>query len=274
MTERAAANSWRSDLLDNPILRREAVPRLIRRASPNTRAILAAFALACSLVVGVFLAGIGGQLGGVIAYAAVYTWAGLTVVFAALHASRSIAQERMSGTWDALVMSRLRGRGIVLGKLLGVLLPLWAVGLLLLPVVLPVALASREPLVVLGYVLIAYASALIPGAAAASLGLYCSMRCRTIMSAQFLTIVLGVIISMVTPFGHTMMVLPMGLLAAVAGAPFGYATFLYGIVGAVLPLLPGFIMLWLLLARFDTLDAYHRGSSNGKAATASSPGVG
>jgi hypothetical protein len=262
MTERAAANSWREDLLDNPILRREAVPRIIRRASADARAILAAFAFACSLMVGVFLAGIGEEVGGVIVYAAVYTWAGFTVLMGALHASRAVAQERMAGTWDALIMSRLGGRGIVIGKLLATLLPLWVFGVLLLVCALPITLMGPDPLEMNLYLLIAYGTAVIAGTAAASLGLYCSMRCRTIMSAQFLTIVLGAAILMFAQCGGVVLI-PLGLvgsLAASASLSRSILTPLYAVFQGALPLLPGFIMLWHLLARFDALDRQHRGT--------------
>jgi hypothetical protein len=249
----SAAKSWRSDLLDNPILRREAVPRLIRRVSPNTRAVLAVLALGGSFVLGAYLAAISEGFSEVIATAAVSVWSGLSVLVAAFSSSRSIAQERMSGTWDALIMSRLGGRGIVLGKLLGTLLPLWALGVILLPMVLLLLAAnwSRAAPEVPYTVLAAYGMAVGGGTAAASLGLYCSMRCRTVASAQFLMIVLGVTITMVAQFGAIMTVLPVLILES----PVPYA-----VVHGTLLLLPGFLMLVDLLTRFDTLERYHRRS--------------
>jgi hypothetical protein len=248
---------WFADLLDNPILRREAVPRIIRRASPNIRAMLAVLALGGSFVLGAYLTAISdaGVLAA-IAIAAVSAWSGLSLLVAAFSSSRSIAQERMSGTWDALIMSRLGGRGIVLGKLLGTLLPLWTVGVILLPMVLLLLAASwanwpwaaRE---ILYAILAAYGLAIGGGTAAASLGLYCSMRCRTVASAQFLMIVLGVIITMVAQFGSIMATFPVLIL----DSPIPYV-----VIHGTLLLLPGFLMLVDLLTRFNTLERYHRRS--------------
>ncbi len=239
-----------ADLLDNPIIRREAVPRLVRRASSRVRVILAVVALAGSFVLGAHLAAISKGFSEVIATAAVATWSGLSLLVAALGSSSSIVQERMSGTWDGLIMSRLGGRGIVLGKLLGTLLPLWTVGIILLPMVLLLLAASRPDPDIVYAVLTAYGVAIVGGAAAASLGLYCSMRCRSVASAQFLTIVLGVIITLVAQFTALRLMRHMYL----------YSDALYAIVHLALLLSPGLLMLVDLLTRFDTLDGYHRGS--------------
>ncbi len=247
MTERAAAGTWRPDLLDNPILRREAVPRLIRRAGPGIRFILAVVALGGSVLLGDYLASISRGFSEVIATAAVMAWSGLSLLVAALSSSSSIAQERMSGTWEALIMSRLGGRGIVLGKLLGTLLPLWTVGVILLPMVLLLLAGSRADPDILRAILVAYGVATVGGAAAASLGLYCSMRCRSVASAQFLTIVLGVIITLVAQFGALILTGPVYVSGGV----------LYGVVYFVLLLTPGSLMLVDLLTRFDTLERYH-----------------
>jgi ABC-type Na+ efflux pump permease subunit len=220
-----------------------------------------AVASACSLAAGIVLTGVFEDLAKSIAYTGVYAWAGLTVVVAALQASRSIAQERTAGTWDALIMSPLGAKGIVFGKLFGVLLPLWAVGLLFLLGALPMALVSDDPLAAGLYLLIACCVAVAAGTAAASLGLYCSMRCRTIMSAQLLTIGLGVAIMMFAQCGAPLAMFPFGLLVAAADPVWGLVpAVLFAVATAALPLLPGFILLWYLLARFDRLDGYHRGT--------------
>lgn len=251
MTAPAAANSWRADLLDNPIIRREAIPRLIRGAGPNTHAVLVVVALGGSFVVGACLATVSQGFSEVIATAAVYAWSGLSLLVAALSSSRSIAQERMSGTWDALIMSRLGGRAIVLGKLLATLLPLWAVGVVLLPMV-AMLLPSQHDTEILYAMLTAYGMATVGGVAAASLGLYCSMRCRTVASAQVLTIVLGVIITMVAQFAGTALIF--------AADAYAYDGVLYAVVLFSLLLLPGLLMLVDLLTRFDTLEQHHRRS--------------
>ncbi len=243
-----------ADLLDNPILRREAVPRIIRRASPRVRVILAVVALGGSFVLGAYLATISEGFSEVIARAAASAWSGLSLLVAAFSSSRSITQERMSGTWDALIMSRLGGRGIVLGKLLGTLLPLWSVGVILLPVVVLLLAASRPDPAILYAILTAYGAVIVGGVAATSLGLYCSMRCRAVASAQFLTIVLAFIITMVAQFGARSLMFAVGDMSG----EYVYSGVLYGVVYFTLLLTPGFLMLLDLLTRFDTLDGYHR----------------
>jgi ABC-type transport system involved in cytochrome c biogenesis permease component len=214
-------------------------------------------ALGGSLVLGAYLAAISKGFSEVIAIAAVSAWSGLSLLVAAFSSSRSIAQERMSGTWEALIMSRLGGRGIVLGKLLGTLLPLWTVGVVLLPMVLLLLAASwpRAAPEALYTILAAYGMAIGGGTAAASLGLYCSMRCRTVASAQFLMIVLGVIITMVAQFAAICLM----FLASDMPTAYGHDV-LYRLVHLTLLLLPGLLMLVDLLTRFDTLERYHRRS--------------
>jgi ABC-type transport system involved in multi-copper enzyme maturation permease subunit len=244
-----AAQGWFEQVvLDNPIIRREAVPRAIRRASPTVRQALVAAALIGPAVLGVYLRSVGGEFASGIGLVAVWAWAGLTVLVAALETSRAIGQERLQGTWDMLVLTRLGGRAIVAGKLLAALLPLWAVGLALFPFCLPLVYAPENPDWAL-HLLGAYAVATIGGTAAASLGLCCSMLFRTIFGAQLATVFAGWVAAQLLPL---LVMMPMALM--IADSP-GVLT--YGASAAIM-LAPGYIALVILLTRFEHLDRRFR----------------
>ena len=125
---------------------------------------------------------------------AVWMWAGITVLVVAAQTSRAIVQERAQGTWDALLLTRLRPREIVWGKLLGSLIPMWLLGIPLLPACL-VAGARTPASSHLGYWLslsplaFGLATATIGALGLGSLGLYASMRCSSVWAAQLWTFI-------------------------------------------------------------------------------------
>ena len=235
-----AARGWFEQVvLDNPIIRREAVPRAIRRASIPVRQAVAAAAL------GVYLRSVGGEFADMVGFVPLWAWAGLTVLVAALTTSRAIGQERVQGTWDMLVLTRLGGRAIVAGKLLGALLPLWAVGVALFPFCLPLVYAPENPDWAL-HLLGAYALAIIGGTAAASLGLCCSMLFRTIFSAQLATVFAGWVAAQLLP---ALVMVPVRLMMGDSPNVLAYAAIM---------LAPGYIALVILLTRFEHLDRRFR----------------
>jgi hypothetical protein len=244
-----AAQGWFEQVvLDNPIIRREAVPRAIRRASPGVRQGLLAAALIGPAVLGVYLRSISDEFASIIGLVAVWAWAGLTVLVAALETSRAIGQERLQGTWDMLVLTRVGGRAIVAGKLLGALLPLWAVGVILLPFCLPLIYAPENPDWAL-HLLGAYAVATIAGTAAASLGLCCSMLFRTIFGAQLATVFAGWVAAQLLP---ALAMVPIDLMMVDS-----HDVLTYGAYAAII-LEPGYIALAILLTRFEHLDRRFR----------------
>jgi ABC-type transport system involved in multi-copper enzyme maturation permease subunit len=102
---------------DNPIVRREGVPRWwrrLRRQRPTLAAALAATIVAAPVFVGVFAA----SLGNFILFA-LYPlwWSILCPVMAAALLARAITDERERRTWDLLLLTRLTPWEIIWGKL-------------------------------------------------------------------------------------------------------------------------------------------------------------
>ncbi|MFB3882215.1 MAG: hypothetical protein ACE149_13190 [Armatimonadota bacterium] len=247
----APSRSRFADLvLDNPVFVRAAVPRLLRRRSHEVRGVLLCLPLGLAVLLGLYLRSVAdAEVGGIIALVAVWAWAGLTVIVGALGAARSIGEERLQGTWDMLVLSRLGRGAIVIGKVFGPLVPLWYVGLALLPFCLILLYAWPEPIwpqVLLG----AYSAATIGGTAAASLGLCCSMLFRTILGAQLATVVGGWVAMSFVP-GLVLAPLRIMLLWGWGGAT-------YYVAHGLLTVAPGAAALALLLTRFDRLDRRFR----------------
>lgn len=239
-------------IIDNPILWREAVPRPLRRARPwhwvGLTLLIALLPVAIVLV-------LGDEETSVLGYVLIWIWALCTILIGMMHTCRSIVQERVQGTWDLLVLSRLRPHEIVFGKLLAALLPSWTLGFLLLPTAVCLIAMSRipEPYLPLLY---GYIVAVVGGAAAASLGLYCSMRCASVGNAQLLAFM----IAFVT---YAMTAIVMGV--AVPVLAFGTESMILLIVVATLVLLtPGIASLADLLYRFYRLDGAHRGAGQAK----------
>ena len=246
----APSRYWLTDLvLDNPVFIRAAMPRVMRRARHEVRGVLLCLPLGVSVLLGIYLRSVTSEdAAGIIGIIAAWAWAGLTVIVAALESSRSIGQERLQGTWEMLVLTRLGGGAIVTGKLLGALVPLWYVGAALLPFCLVLLYSTAD--LAWAYILLGvYALAIIGGTAAASIGLCCSLLFRTILSAQLATVTAGWVATNVVP---GLLLLPFGLIYGDGSGALYYALF------AVIALAPGYIALALLLTRFDHLDRRFR----------------
>jgi ABC-type transport system involved in multi-copper enzyme maturation permease subunit len=235
-------------LRDNPIIWREAVPKRLRRASPLARLFLGVAAVLVPFLAAAAWSVRAREYAYVLAYVLAFTWAGATVVLALTQNSRSIVQERIQGTWDMLVLSRLRPAEIVLGKLLAALLPLWAVGFIILPTCLLLVLVSDPPQP-LWYVICAYGIATVGASSFGGLALYCSMRVSSVGGAQVLAFSLSWLTGVLTNLAVSGLVL---LLGADEVAVF--------VLGGVTLLLPGFVALLHLTHSFTGLDAAHRGS--------------
>ncbi|UCH33263.1 MAG: hypothetical protein JSV65_11850 [Armatimonadota bacterium] len=239
-------------VVDNPIIRREAVPRRLRRAGPLPWLGLASGAVLVPFII----AGVAAQRNDwvtdwadALAYFIAFCWAAVISFVASAHTCRAIVQERALGTWDALVISRLGAKGIVFGKLLGTLLPLWMLGLVILPALMLLVDLSATTDGALP-LWIAYGLAIAGSASFASLGLYCSMRSWTAAGSQAATaaVIAGLVI------------LPPLLTAAVPSHLWLNPTTegVWGIAYAAVVLLPGFLALLHLLLRFDKLDKARR----------------
>jgi hypothetical protein len=240
-------------LLDNPIIRREAVPRAVRRADPRARVAMAAFATLAPLAGAAYVVARQYDLADVLAYVVACAWAGLAVIVATIVCCRTIAYERTLNTWDAVVMSRLGSEGIVLGKLLAVLLPLWMLGLILAPAL--VLLLAFGPMkgnpFDLAYLLIPYGIALVAGGSFGSLGLYFSLICRSTPIAETATVVV-IVLLMVIAFAAAARVLEPGTYYEPEEIVVG------GVIFALIVLTPGFLALAHMLYRFDALDRISR----------------
>jgi len=254
-------------LRDNPIIWREAVPKPLRRVPPES---WIALGLSASLIPATLvLTFMETEYDAILGLVTMSGWAACSVLIGMMHTARTIVQERVQGTWDALLLTRLRPREIVLGKLLAALLPLWAVGLILLPTCTALVPISQAPSPLLSPLYL-YAGAIVAGFSFASIGLYCSMRCSTVGSAQLLAFLLAsavyLVASISTRFCWFIFRLP-------------YRSFTLAFVialGFELTLLPGLVALLRLIHQFGKLDAAHRGTSKGPLGAgpvAASPGV-
>lgn len=175
---------------DNPIFWREAVPRALRNAHPRVRDVVIVAAAALSTFGGMAVASLPWREPGLLGIFLAVIWAAVTLMVVPSHAARAIVQERLQGTWDALVLTRLSPADIFLGKLFATLLPVWVIGFLFLPTC--AMLAANEPFAhyrtsALANVALVYAAGTIGSLATAAVGLFVSARCASIWSAQLWT---------------------------------------------------------------------------------------
>jgi ABC-type transport system involved in multi-copper enzyme maturation permease subunit len=114
---------------------------------------------------------------------------------AALTAS-TITSEREKQTWNALLLSRLTDGQIVLGKLLGALMPAAVLFVLFFPVNLLAAWVGEIPV---GRFLAAHAILLLSALLSASLGLFCSWAFRRTQIALVTTVIGLLLITLGSP---------------------------------------------------------------------------
>jgi ABC-type transport system involved in multi-copper enzyme maturation permease subunit len=134
-----------STLLQNPVFQKELKSRLQMRRMPKWAAILVRVGVAAAITLTYFTV-----ISEVfsrdsyerhidnIAYALMWWMVFFAAILPPALASGSITLEREHKTWNALLLSRLKPREIILGKFWAALLPVWA----LLPIVLPLGLLT------------------------------------------------------------------------------------------------------------------------------------
>lgn len=166
------------------------MPRGLRKAGPLKRGAVVVAATATSVFAPFYLARWHWHDSELLAMMLAWLWAIVTLMIVPSHTARAIIQERLQGTWDAVVITRLQPTELFLGKLLAPLIPVWLVGLFFLPACLLFAASADSPYgasSALALVGVAYGAGTIGGLAFGALGLYASMRCSSIWSAQLWT---------------------------------------------------------------------------------------
>jgi len=182
---------------DNPILQREGMPKLLRHTSRDARLYIAVGAALSSAILALLLSQLHWKFSDLLAQIIAWGWGGIITLIVPSYSARTIVQERLQGTWDSVILSRLRPSEIIFGKLLAPLLPFWLWGLFFLPSCLILALTGSSlkkmfsplpmPITPLLLVLLAYAWAIIGSFSAASFALYCSFRCSSAATALLWT---------------------------------------------------------------------------------------
>jgi len=178
---------WQTAIADNPILRYEWIPRWLRgRSWRRCVGVVVGLALLAPLVAAGVVRLEHGHL-------PVFTYIGLglatvwcpaAILVPGIQLASSVPVWRQNGIWDDLIVSRLRPREIVLGKLMGILLPFWVAGLIVVP---PAAVFVKAlPNVEMANLLVTFGLTVLLSSAFACLGLFCSMVCASGGSAQLL----------------------------------------------------------------------------------------
>jgi ABC-type transport system involved in multi-copper enzyme maturation permease subunit len=170
---------------DNPILWHSTMPGWLRRASFLKTALLCAIAalVTAGLVIpALFLPQDTAQA---VISIAVWCWAMGAVIYIGIMTVRAIIQERLQGTWDIILLTRLTPAEIIWGKSLAPQIQMWAVGVLLLPACIGVLCRSSQMDFWAALIMfsIAYASALFEGWAAGAIGIFFSLRSATLSNA-------------------------------------------------------------------------------------------
>jgi len=250
---------WETTISDNPILRYGAVPKRLRRLSGRAQVAVLGGATVLCFLAAVYAAVTIREAVEAIGQIILWIWALLTVLVSGLQVAGSIVSERDRKTWDALILTRLRPAEIVLGKLFGVLLPLWTMGAVVLPGLMVLTSFRGD----LGqwrtewwYVLVVFGSTLVVSASFCSLAIYCSMCCRSVLVAQLMLFGIG--------FGaHVAAATITGLLGWALFSGLGWAAakltaWLVGGSYCLLLLSPGFIAGGFAIGRFRQLDRFGR----------------
>ena len=165
---------------DNPVFARTAIPRWLRRGGRWRWWLAGAGYLAGSLVVLYLNCFPPTSQPGSDAVFLAWTWAVLAIAVLPAVTSQAITRERRQGTWDALLLSRLRWREIYGGKLLGIAIPLSAVGLFFLSTCVTLLVMEGSPRAgeyafsVVGAYAVGLAGSLVSG----SVGLFFSTYCE------------------------------------------------------------------------------------------------
>jgi ABC-type Na+ efflux pump permease subunit len=180
------------DLGDNPIFRREVTPRAWRRSRPLVRRLLGVLALGLALAPAFWVVRHPQDYYAEIATGLVWCLAIVALVMMPSHTAQVIVRERAQRTWDAVLLTRLQPAEIFVGKLLAPYLQLQATALLVLPTVVALVVAdpSRDQRSPELFASLAMASGvLVVGSlAAGAVGLWASLRSRTMSEAQAISL--------------------------------------------------------------------------------------
>ncbi len=240
-------------LSDNPVLYYMALPKRLRHRPAATLILFFGGLAIAGMLGGWALVRAYPGVGAVVGFVVGLVWALLTVLVPVAQLAGDILGERQKRTWEMLVMTPLGPAGIILGKVLGTLLPLWTLGAMLLPFVFVLTYpatrgAPWREVWFLPLLLAIYVGTVLTSASFGLLALYCSMRCTSTISAQLLAF--GVVFGL--QFCSSICTMPLAL--ALLLIPFAIPVVQY-----VLLLAPGAIAGWHMIARFEQLDKRSRG---------------
>ncbi|NIM06894.1 MAG: hypothetical protein GTO55_10115 [Armatimonadetes bacterium] len=176
---------------DNPILWREGVPAPLRNSTLRGQAIIAGVFAAVYIGGNLLLMNLKADDISILLPVVLSIWALVTLLIVPSHTARAIAQERVQGTWDAVVLTCLSPAEIIFGKLFSALLPMWGIGLLLLPTCLVCAakgvLFDADPEMQLSLLVFVYGAAVVASISVASVGIFFSLVCSSFLAALLWT---------------------------------------------------------------------------------------
>jgi ABC-type transport system involved in multi-copper enzyme maturation permease subunit len=250
-----------SFISDNPILRRDALPRRMRSMGTGSLLLLMGSSIVALtffiLAAAKYVAPLDREI--FILLPAIWGIATLWIIPAI--SARTIAQERVLGTWNDLLLSRLRPREIILGKLGAALAPHWLLGMAILPgvalVLINTSLTYNMPAMmhkfnelVCFYIFIYTVSFVL-----AMIGIYCSLRCTSVIKAQILSYAYQLLIIF---FFYLFFLIPCDLtqIQTFHRSEFMLPAIL--LVSAVLISGFGLAMLAYCISNFDAVEARHR----------------
>lgn len=124
-----------------------------------------------------------------------YGWASVSTLIIPVLTSRAIARERLQGTWDGVILTRLTPAEIIFGKLFAALFPVWAVGLFFLLIfciqfilVLIFSLSTAGEMIGWGiFICLMLLFNIFSNVAVGAMGLYISMCCANPATALILS---------------------------------------------------------------------------------------
>jgi len=178
---------------DNPIFWREAVPRRLRHASDLQRTAGVLSVPVITLAYAFFQIMVNSETPDHVILMFGWSWALTTIWVVAARSAQALVAERLRGTWDAVMLSRLGPGEIFFGKLFGALALPWAAGLLMLPTcsllaaITPLAADRNAALVGLAR---AYGTGAIGSVCCGAVGLCFSRRCSSVWAAELWTLLL------------------------------------------------------------------------------------
>jgi hypothetical protein len=193
-------------IFDNPIIHYQSIPRPLRHASRAIQLLIVFGIIFVSVLLSLGIAFLSTSTAVTLELTVMisWVWAAVVIFMVPTFASRSVVGDRLQGTWDALVISRMHPLEIIIGKLSTAVLALWLTGLLLMPLTLmaitrlitepyPVPYDVMSPLTALA---LPYLTVFIGGYCAATISTLMSLRFATIQAALLSSYVLILIVAM------------------------------------------------------------------------------